>query len=97
VVYRVGHYQRNRRLLAAVVTHLRTAASPALRASAGHFATHFHAQVVGLLARQADAGRFDVQPRQVALGLTCVEAVLKDVYLYDGGGLVSPPVDTPDL
>ena len=97
VKYRVRHYQRNRRLLYAIVVHMRAPASLDLRRSAARFAAHFHQLVVSKFAEQADARSWRVDGRSIACALTLVEAVLKDLYLFDGGGLVSPQIGEAEL
>jgi len=97
VTYRLRHYQRHRRLLHALVVHLRSHGGPELRQTAARFAAHFHQLVTDRFAAQADANRWRVVARAVACGLTLVEAILKDLYLFEGGGLVSPRMSEPEL
>jgi AcrR family transcriptional regulator len=97
VAYRLRHYQRHRRLLHALVVHLRSQGSPALRETAARFAAHFHREATSRFASQGDASKWRVDARGVASGLTLVEAVLKDLYLFDGGGLVSPRLTEVEL
>jgi AcrR family transcriptional regulator len=97
VMYRVRHYQRNRRLLYAIVVHMRAHPSLDLRRSAARIAAHFHQLVVTKFAEQADTRWWRVDGRSIACALTLVEAVLKDLYLFNGGGLVSPKIGKAEL
>jgi AcrR family transcriptional regulator len=97
VTYRVRHYQRHRRLLYALVVHLRSQPGSEIRDTAARFAAHFHRLVTARFAAQGGADRWRTDARAVACGLTLVEAILKDFYLFGGGGLVAPRMSEPEL
>jgi AcrR family transcriptional regulator len=95
VAYRIDHYQRDKRLLRAVVTHMRRSQSVELAGLQLRFASEFLDVVVArvrALPRGSRIGR-----RAIAVALTLVEAVLKDLYFAGGGALIVPALSSREL
>ncbi|HEX6463076.1 MAG TPA: TetR/AcrR family transcriptional regulator [Vicinamibacterales bacterium] len=93
--YRIAHYQRDKRLLRAVVTHMRRSQSLEVAGLQRRFASEFLDVVFARVHALPDGAR--VARRDIAIALTLVEAVLKDLYLAGGGALVAPAVSWGEL
>src|SRR5262249_50891524 len=95
VAYRIEHYQRDKRLLRAVVAHMRRSQSLEIAALQRRFAGEFLDVVIARVQGLPDAAT--IARRDIAVALTLVEAVLKDLYLAGGGGLVVPALSSGEL
>lgn len=93
--YRIEHYERDKRLLRAVVTHIRRSQNLALMGLQVRFASEFVDVVIARVEALPKGAR--IPRRDVAIALTLVEAVLKDLYLAGGGGLVVPGLSSREL
>ena len=93
--YRIAHYHRDKRLLRAVVTHMRRSQSLEVAGLQRRFAGEFVDVVIARVQALPDGA--SIAHRDIAVALTLVEAVLKDLYLAGGGGLVVPALSSTEL